>query len=138
MANADMSYHDSCSDESSEDSDGGMTSSESDCDVKHLRYPNRNMRWPVGSPMPKNPVRGTTWNKNKGLRVESKDQQDMSRYVPGRMPKLLRKAQANIAAEFKEGGSGSTRAVCQACQEKFPFNVAPDEYSKDLMEHVKK
>ena len=54
--------------------------------------------------MPKNPERETTWNKNKVLilRVGSKDQQDMFRYVPGRMPKLLRKAQADYAAEFKE------------------------------------
>ena len=103
MSKAEKSYHYSCSEESSEDSDGGMTS-----DVKHLRYPNRYMRWPVGSPRLKNHVRGTPWNKNKGLRVESKDQQDMSRYVSGCMQTLLRKAQANIAAEFKEGGSGST------------------------------
>jgi len=137
MADSDQSYNDSCSDDSNEDSDG-MTSSESDCDVKHLRYPHRNLRWPVGSPLPKNPVRGTVWNKNKGLRIESKDQQDMFRYVPGRMPKLLRKAQADIAADFKEGGNGSSKAVCHACKEKVPFSADPDEYSKELMEHIKK
>ena len=114
MVNTEESYLDSCSGRSSEDSDGNMTSSELNCDVKHRRYPKRNMRWPVGSPMPKIPERETTWNKNKVLilRVGSKDQQDMFRYVPGRMPKLLRKAQADYAAEFKEGGNGSTRAVC--------------------------
>merc|ERR1719318_1504433 len=141
VSDSDNSYEDSCSDQSSEEGgeeSDGMTSSESDCEVKYQRFPPRNLRWPVGSPLPKNPVRGTKWNKFKGLRLESKDQQDMFRYVPGRMPKLVRKAEADIAAEFKEGGNGSTKAVCEACRKKFPFNPDPEEYSKEMMEHVMK
>ena len=133
MSDSNESYDGS----SSEESDG-MTSSESDCDVKNLTFPNRGLRWPVGSPKPKNPVRGTRWNKSKGLRLDSKDQQDMGRYVPGRMPKLIRKGEALIAADYKEGGNGSTRAICEVCKQKIPFSTDLVEESKELMEHVLK
>ena len=125
--------------ESPEQSDpDDVTSSDSDIEVKHLTFPNRGLRWPVGSPLPKNPVRGTRWNKYKGLRLESKDQQDMTRYVPGRLPKLLRKAEAHSAADYLEGGGGSLRAICQFCKVKIPFDSEFDGDSKELIDHLLK
>ena len=137
MSDSEESYSSSQHSSDEEDTDG-LTSSESDGEEKYLTFPNRNLRWPVGSPKPINPVRGTPWNKSKGLRLDSKDQQDLKRYVPGRMPKLVRKAKAGIAADYKEGGAGSTRAQCQVCKEKITFSTDPKNESKELNEHVLK
>ena len=121
MSDSEESYSSSQHSSDEEDTDG-LTSSESDGEEKYLTFPNRNLRWPVGSPKPINPVRGTPWNKSKRLRLDSKD---LKRYVSGRMPKLVRKAEADIAADYKEGGGGSTRAQCQVCKEKIPPPSAP-------------
>ena len=125
--------------ESFEDSDReeeSETSSDTDAEVKYQTFPNRGKRWPVGSPKPKNPVRGTPWNKYKGLRIPQEDQKNLNRFVPGRLPRLTCKAEAEIAADFKEGGAGSVKAVCQLCKEKFPFSPDPDVESKKLLDHI--
>ena len=55
MSDCDESYSSSQHSSDEEDSDG-LNSSEFDGEEKYLTFPNRNLRWPVGSPKPINPV----------------------------------------------------------------------------------
>ena len=51
MSDSDESYFSSQHSSDEEDTDG-LNSSEFDGEEKYLTFPNRNLRWPVGSPKP--------------------------------------------------------------------------------------